>query len=259
MRLKRLFFTEFGRDVSPLYAQLQLKVFFPLVTCAKPRSSRALSLESFVVCQNYQPPDGYRPIYFKSSFRIDALETELVTSKNNYDELEKLSVQRQKGLLATISALPEEVQELRLLLSEKEEHLPRHRRRDQRNLRSHQVRWMILPSTIGYLLLLLLPLLSPPSQTQRTPFPDSGDRIVVPRTIKRLAGWTTRMPPTPGTIVGSSCKCLKSCHCYRRWSTGTNEHRINELGLELGWKVQGWKSLGAKPPTPSKTRSSSSD
>ena len=37
------------------------QVFFPLVTCAKPRSSRASSLESFVVCQHYQPPTGYKP------------------------------------------------------------------------------------------------------------------------------------------------------------------------------------------------------
>ena len=39
----------------------QLKVFFPLVTCAKPRSSRNSSIEAFVVCQNYTPPPGYVP------------------------------------------------------------------------------------------------------------------------------------------------------------------------------------------------------
>ena len=48
----------------------------------------------------------------KSARRIDALETELVTCKNDYDQLEKFSVQRQDGLLATISALQEEVQEI---------------------------------------------------------------------------------------------------------------------------------------------------
>ncbi|XP_065180655.1 putative tRNA (cytidine(32)/guanosine(34)-2'-O)-methyltransferase [Sycon ciliatum] len=48
-----------GKDISLLYAQL--KVFFPTVTCAKPRSSRASSLESFVVCQDYTPPPGYVP------------------------------------------------------------------------------------------------------------------------------------------------------------------------------------------------------
>ena len=48
-----------GKDVHLLYAQL--KVFFPDVTVAKPRSSRNSSIESFVVCKNYQPPAGYKP------------------------------------------------------------------------------------------------------------------------------------------------------------------------------------------------------
>lgn len=48
-----------GKDVSLLYSQL--KVFFPLVTIFKPRSSRNSSIEAFVVCQNYSPPPGYIP------------------------------------------------------------------------------------------------------------------------------------------------------------------------------------------------------
>ncbi|CAH1772758.1 unnamed protein product [Owenia fusiformis] len=48
-----------GKDVTLLYSQL--KIFFPLVTCAKPRSSRNSSIEAFVVCQNYSPPEGYVP------------------------------------------------------------------------------------------------------------------------------------------------------------------------------------------------------
>ncbi|XP_032836997.1 tRNA (cytidine(32)/guanosine(34)-2'-O)-methyltransferase [Petromyzon marinus] len=48
-----------GKDVTLLFSQL--KVFFPLVTCAKPRSSRHSSIEAFVVCQNYDPPEGYIP------------------------------------------------------------------------------------------------------------------------------------------------------------------------------------------------------
>ncbi|BFZ23602.1 hypothetical protein BsWGS_26641 [Bradybaena similaris] len=48
-----------GKDVTLLYAQL--KIFFPLVTIFKPRSSRNSSIEAFVVCQNYSPPDGYIP------------------------------------------------------------------------------------------------------------------------------------------------------------------------------------------------------
>ncbi|KAG8249957.1 putative tRNA (cytidine(32)/guanosine(34)-2'-O)-methyltransferase [Homalodisca vitripennis] len=48
-----------GRDVSLLYSQL--RIFFPRVTLAKPRSSRNSSIEAFVVCQNYAPPEGYVP------------------------------------------------------------------------------------------------------------------------------------------------------------------------------------------------------
>ncbi|RKP14406.1 FtsJ-like methyltransferase-domain-containing protein [Piptocephalis cylindrospora] len=48
-----------GKDVSLLYAQL--RTFFTEVTCAKPLSSRNSSIEAFVVCQNYQPPEDYVP------------------------------------------------------------------------------------------------------------------------------------------------------------------------------------------------------
>eukprot|EP00053_Salpingoeca_punica_P012389 m.110985 g.110985 ORF g.110985 m.110985 type:complete len:296 (+) comp15935_c0_seq2:126-1013(+) len=48
-----------GKDISLLYSQL--KIFFPLVTCCKPRSSRNSSIESFVVCRGYAPPAGYVP------------------------------------------------------------------------------------------------------------------------------------------------------------------------------------------------------
>ena len=45
-----------GKDVTLLFAQLRL--FFENVTVAKPKSSRNSSIEAFVVCQNYQPPEG---------------------------------------------------------------------------------------------------------------------------------------------------------------------------------------------------------
>ncbi|KNC99208.1 23S rRNA (uridine(2552)-2'-O-)-methyltransferase [Spizellomyces punctatus DAOM BR117] len=48
-----------GKDISLLYAQM--KVFFPVVTCSKPRSSRNSSIEAFIVCQDYTPPEGYIP------------------------------------------------------------------------------------------------------------------------------------------------------------------------------------------------------
>eukprot|EP00611_Tribonema_gayanum_P006364 TRINITY_DN15662_c0_g1_i1.p1 TRINITY_DN15662_c0_g1~~TRINITY_DN15662_c0_g1_i1.p1 ORF type:complete len:304 (-),score=100.94 TRINITY_DN15662_c0_g1_i1:149-1060(-) len=48
-----------GKDVSLLHSQLRL--FFRRVAVAKPKSSRNSSIESFVVCQGYQPPPGFSP------------------------------------------------------------------------------------------------------------------------------------------------------------------------------------------------------
>ncbi|MCJ1479833.1 hypothetical protein MMC13_008519 [Lambiella insularis] len=46
-----------GKDVDLIYAQL--RCFFAKVSCAKPRSSRASSLEAFVVCEDFSLPKGY--------------------------------------------------------------------------------------------------------------------------------------------------------------------------------------------------------
>ncbi|KAI6082966.1 FtsJ-domain-containing protein [Hypoxylon rubiginosum] len=46
-----------GKNVDVLYAQL--KLFFEKVHVAKPRSSRASSVEAFIVCLNFQPPKGF--------------------------------------------------------------------------------------------------------------------------------------------------------------------------------------------------------
>ncbi|KAM7270424.1 hypothetical protein ACFE04_029638 [Oxalis oulophora] len=48
-----------GKDTSLLYSQL--KLFFPVVTFAKPKSSRNSSIEAFAVCENYSPPEGFNP------------------------------------------------------------------------------------------------------------------------------------------------------------------------------------------------------
>lgn len=48
-----------AKDVTLLYAQL--KIFFPYVYCTKPTSSRNSSIEAFVVCKDYSPPEGYKP------------------------------------------------------------------------------------------------------------------------------------------------------------------------------------------------------
>lgn len=47
-----------GKDVDLIYAQL--RCFFTTVHCAKPRSSRASSLEAFVVCEGFAVPKGYK-------------------------------------------------------------------------------------------------------------------------------------------------------------------------------------------------------
>ena len=47
-----------GKDVDLIYAQL--KCFFKDVHCAKPRSSRASSLEAFIVCEGFELPKGYQ-------------------------------------------------------------------------------------------------------------------------------------------------------------------------------------------------------
>lgn len=46
-----------GKDVDLLYAQL--KSVFARVRVAKPRSSRASSIEAFVVCEGFCPPEGF--------------------------------------------------------------------------------------------------------------------------------------------------------------------------------------------------------
>jgi tRNA (cytidine32/guanosine34-2'-O)-methyltransferase len=46
-----------GRNVDLLFAQL--KLFFESVLVAKPRSSRASSVEAFIVCLNFRPPPGF--------------------------------------------------------------------------------------------------------------------------------------------------------------------------------------------------------
>ncbi|KAL6950117.1 tRNA (uridine-2'-O-)-methyltransferase trm7 [Hanseniaspora vineae] len=48
-----------GRDIDLLYSQLGM--LFGKVICCKPRSSRGTSLESFIVCLDYNPPQDWTP------------------------------------------------------------------------------------------------------------------------------------------------------------------------------------------------------
>ena len=54
-----------GKDVGLLYAQM--KVWFPRVTIVKPKSSRNSSIESFIVCQDFCPPPGFKPTMINPS------------------------------------------------------------------------------------------------------------------------------------------------------------------------------------------------
>ncbi len=47
-----------AKNIDLIYAQL--RCFFTTVHCAKPRSSRASSLEAFVVCEGFNIPKGYQ-------------------------------------------------------------------------------------------------------------------------------------------------------------------------------------------------------
>lgn len=49
-----------GRDIDLMYSQLGY--LFDKVVCAKPRSSRGTSLESFIVCIGYRPRPGWSPV-----------------------------------------------------------------------------------------------------------------------------------------------------------------------------------------------------
>lgn len=52
-----------GKDIGLLYSQL--KLLFPEVTVAKPRSSRNSSIEAFVVCRNFSPPARFEPAHLR--------------------------------------------------------------------------------------------------------------------------------------------------------------------------------------------------
>lgn len=48
-----------GRDIDMLYSQLGY--LFDKIVCAKPRSSRGTSMEAFIVCLSYNPPQDWEP------------------------------------------------------------------------------------------------------------------------------------------------------------------------------------------------------
>ncbi|EKF26258.1 ribosomal RNA methyltransferase, putative, partial [Trypanosoma cruzi marinkellei] len=57
------FVTKMFRGPNTPFLVAKSEVFFRHVIIAKPRSSRNVSMEAFMVCQDYQPPAGYSPSF----------------------------------------------------------------------------------------------------------------------------------------------------------------------------------------------------
>lgn len=68
-----------GKDVDLLFAQL--KIVFKRVRVAKPRSSRASSIEAFVVCEGFCPPEGFKASLDKPLGAGTQLPTDTTTQK----------------------------------------------------------------------------------------------------------------------------------------------------------------------------------
>lgn len=69
-----------GRDIDLLYTQLSY--LFEKVICAKPRSSRGTSLEAFIVCLNYSPPEGWEPKLEENKSVVEFFNGIQVNSQN---------------------------------------------------------------------------------------------------------------------------------------------------------------------------------
>lgn len=80
-----------GNDVKFLYSQF--KVFFKKVDIVKPKSSRAASVEAFIVCMDFDPPADYKPKVFSTMEAIDEKEENLEDDDpkalHNYSVLKK--------------------------------------------------------------------------------------------------------------------------------------------------------------------------
>jgi tRNA (cytidine32/guanosine34-2'-O)-methyltransferase len=79
-----------GKDVDLLFAQL--KIVFERVRVAKPRSSRASSIEAFVVCEGFCPPKGFEASLHKPL----GAGTQLSTSSSSVSNLENTPGQGRK-------------------------------------------------------------------------------------------------------------------------------------------------------------------
>lgn len=86
-----------GRNVDLLFAQL--KLFFENVIVAKPRSSRASSVEAFIVCLNLMPPPGYKAS-LEEPLTVEKLEQmQAEQLKNAPSPQETKTVKREDGVI----------------------------------------------------------------------------------------------------------------------------------------------------------------
>ncbi|KAF2075257.1 hypothetical protein CYY_003433 [Polysphondylium violaceum] len=76
-----------GDDMSLMFSQL--KLFFKHVSFVKPKSSRESSLENFVLCRDYCPPQNYQPEIIDPSLEN---HDHLVNKSNEQDYINKLVV-----------------------------------------------------------------------------------------------------------------------------------------------------------------------
>ncbi|KAL8994316.1 MAG: hypothetical protein Q9188_007103 [Gyalolechia gomerana] len=81
-----------GKDVDLIYAQL--RCFFTKVSCAKPRSSRASSLEAFVVCQGFAVPEGF--VWDEGKMAV-GLGSGLLSARKKEEDVKGIEGVRGKG------------------------------------------------------------------------------------------------------------------------------------------------------------------
>lgn len=61
LETKGTFVAKIFRGPNTGFLCSKFQIFFNFVTIVKPKSSRNASMESFILCQNYRPPEGYVP------------------------------------------------------------------------------------------------------------------------------------------------------------------------------------------------------
>lgn len=78
-----------GKDITLMYSQL--KLFFNFVACAKPRSSRNSSIESFIVCKDFKMPENYKPVMSDFFYDSSPINEEYLNNSDNMNELNDLN------------------------------------------------------------------------------------------------------------------------------------------------------------------------